>query len=95
MLATDHLHGWAAGTRFPLQPIMVSKRLLTKSWVEDRFPMTTRRTSGGSNLLRQAPAVTGVLLRQQTRRLWKPTALAQMFARLPRLREVYYEPRRE
>lgn len=50
--------------------------------------MTTRRTSGGSNLLPQAPAVTGVLLRQQTRRLWKPTALAQMFARLPRLKEV-------
>jgi hypothetical protein len=31
------------------------------------------------------PAVTGVLLRQQNRRRWKPAALAHMFARLPRL----------
>ena len=41
------------------------------------------------------PAVTGVLLRQQNRRRWRPTALAQMFARLPRLQEIYYEPWRE
>ncbi|KAJ5133024.1 hypothetical protein N7448_007182 [Penicillium atrosanguineum] len=41
------------------------------------------------------PAVTGVLLRQQNRRRWKPTALAQMFARLPRLQDIYYEPWRE
>jgi hypothetical protein len=38
------------------------------------------------------PAVTGVLLRQQNRRRWKLAALAQMFARLPRLREIHYEP---
>lgn len=38
------------------------------------------------------PAVTGVLLRQQTRRIWKPTALALMFARLPRLQEICYQP---
>jgi hypothetical protein len=41
------------------------------------------------------PAVTGVLLRQQNRRRWKPIALAQMFARLPRLQEIHYEPWRE
>ncbi|KAL6854097.1 hypothetical protein J3F83DRAFT_494822 [Trichoderma novae-zelandiae] len=42
-----------------------------------------------------APAVTSVLLRQQSRRRWKPLALACMFVRLPRLREVHYEPWRE
>ncbi|KAF1984549.1 hypothetical protein K402DRAFT_455721 [Aulographum hederae CBS 113979] len=41
------------------------------------------------------PAVTGVLLRQQTRRRWKPDALVQMFARMPGLREIHYEPWRE
>ncbi len=41
------------------------------------------------------PAVTGVLLRQQTRRRWKPVALAHMFARLPGLQEIHYEPWRE
>lgn len=45
--------------------------------------------------LPSVPAVTGVLLRQQTRRRWKPTALTQMFARLPRLQALHYEPWRE
>lgn len=38
------------------------------------------------------PAVTGILLRQQTRRQWNPITLAHIFSRLPRLHEVYYEP---
>lgn len=38
------------------------------------------------------PAVTGVLIRQQTRRRWKPTALTRIFARIPNLQEIHYEP---
>lgn len=38
------------------------------------------------------PAITGLLLRQQTRRRWLPSTLQAMFARLPRLQEVSYEP---
>jgi hypothetical protein len=34
------------------------------------------------------PAVTGVLLRQQTRRRWKPAVLARIFGRLPGLPET-------
>lgn len=41
------------------------------------------------------PVVTGVLLRQQTRRRWEPIALEQMFTRFPRLQEIHYEPWRE
>ncbi|KAI1096932.1 hypothetical protein F5B19DRAFT_499121 [Rostrohypoxylon terebratum] len=41
------------------------------------------------------PAVTGFLLRQQTRRRWKPLALLEMFARFPRLRDIHLEPWRE
>lgn len=41
------------------------------------------------------PAVSGVLLRQQTRRQWNPITLAHMFSRLPGLREVHYEPWRD
>ena len=41
------------------------------------------------------PAVTGILLRQQNQRRWKPTALALMFARFPQLQEIHYEPWRE
>lgn len=41
------------------------------------------------------PAVTGVLLRQQTRRRWRPAALAGIFGRLPGLQEIHFEPWRE
>jgi hypothetical protein len=40
-------------------------------------------------------AVTGILLRQQTRRQWSPFTLAQMFDRLPRLQEIHFEPWRD
>ena len=41
------------------------------------------------------PAVTGVLLRQQNRRRWRPAALAHMFSCFPSLQEIHYEPWRE
>ncbi|UKZ83660.1 hypothetical protein TrVFT333_011469 [Trichoderma virens FT-333] len=41
------------------------------------------------------PAITRLLLRQQTRRRWEPEALAEMLARFPRLRELHFEPWRE
>ncbi|KAE9970578.1 hypothetical protein EG328_006177 [Venturia inaequalis] len=41
------------------------------------------------------PIVTRVLLRQQTRRRWRPYTLTQMFTRMPRLQEVHYEPWKE
>ncbi|KAH8755028.1 hypothetical protein F5883DRAFT_430874 [Diaporthe sp. PMI_573] len=42
--------------------------------------------------LPQVPAVTGLLLRQQTRRRWLSSTLQEMFAHFPRLQEVFYEP---
>ena len=42
--------------------------------------------------LPSVPAVTGVLLRQQTRRQWFPTTLQKILACFPRLQEVFYEP---
>ena len=45
--------------------------------------------------LPMAPAVTRLLLRQQTRRRWKPFALSHMMSRLPGLLEMHYEPWRE
>jgi hypothetical protein len=41
------------------------------------------------------PAITRLLLRQQTRRRWGPEALAEMIARFPRLCELHFEPWRE
>ncbi|KAJ4024652.1 hypothetical protein NW752_003214 [Fusarium irregulare] len=41
------------------------------------------------------PVVGVVLLRQQTRRRWKPTSLANMFTRFPNMKDLCYEPWRE
>ncbi|CAG9991675.1 unnamed protein product [Clonostachys byssicola] len=41
------------------------------------------------------PAVTSVLLRQQTRRIWPSKQLSRLFSRLPRIQEIHYEPWRE
>lgn len=41
------------------------------------------------------PAVTRLLLRQQTRRRWDPQAIVEMLALFPRLRELHFEPWRE
>lgn len=41
------------------------------------------------------PAVTSILLRQQNRRSWHPRSLQHMFARFPRLQEIFYEPWRQ
>lgn len=42
--------------------------------------------------LSQVPAITGLLLRQQTRRTWLLSTLDEMLSHLPRLQEVFYEP---
>lgn len=47
------------------------------------------------NKLPNLPAVTHLLLRQQTRRRWKPITVGHMMNRLPNLREFWYEPWRE
>ncbi|KAL6889777.1 hypothetical protein HDV57DRAFT_508059 [Trichoderma longibrachiatum] len=41
------------------------------------------------------PAITRLLLRQQTRRRWVPEALRELLARFPRLCELHFEPWRE
>lgn len=42
--------------------------------------------------LPEVPAVTGLLLRQQTRRRWFSSTLEEMLDHFPRLQEVFYEP---
>lgn len=45
--------------------------------------------------LPQVPEVKRILLRQQTRRRWYSEGLAEIFAHLPRLSELCYEPWRD
>ncbi|KPM39701.1 hypothetical protein AK830_g6876 [Neonectria ditissima] len=92
--ADDPSHGWIGGRQEtapnsdalekPFEEIMCQgpfeKEELEMQWWRGLPPI---------------PAITGVLLRQQTRRRWRPNALAAMFGRLPNLKEVCYEPWRE
>lgn len=85
-------HGWTAGTPYcpPREAFFkIFDNIMQKErCLDDPQEMWFRK-------LPLVPAVTGVLLRQQNYRRWKPTALAHMFSRLPRLQEIHYEPWRE
>ncbi|KAL2867734.1 uncharacterized protein BJX67DRAFT_380677 [Aspergillus lucknowensis] len=90
----DPQHGWIAGRRDSAPPNDGIHKVFDEIMGEGPFDDDEQENQWWQQLP-LVPVVTGVLLRQQTRRRWKPTALAQMFARLPRLREIYYEPWRE
>lgn len=90
----DHKHGWVAGSQKSVPSYSAISKLFDE--IMRVGPFTNyRQENKWWQQLPLVPAVTGLLLRQQNRRRWKPTALAEMFARLPRLQEIYYEPWRE
>ena len=92
--ATDHHHGWIAGSRNSIPTSAAIDRVFEEIMGEGPFDDEEQEGQWWQQLP-LVPAVTGVLLRQQNRRRWKPAALAHMFARLPGLQEIHYEPWRE
>jgi hypothetical protein len=92
--ASDHHHGWIAGSRYSIPTSAAINKLFDEIMGEGPFDDEEEEGQWWQQLP-LVPAVTGVLLRQQNRRRWKPAALAHMFARLPGLQEIHYEPWRE
>jgi hypothetical protein len=92
--ASDHHHGWIAGSRYSIPTSAAIDKVFEEIMGEGPFDDEEQEGQWWQQLP-LVPAVTGVLLRQQNRRRWKPAALAHMFARLPRLQEIHYEPWRE
>jgi hypothetical protein len=90
----DDQHDWSAGRRDSVLTSVAIDKVFDEIMGEDHFDDDEDENHWWQRLP-LVPAVTCVLLRQQNRRRWKPTALAQMFARLPRLQEIHYEPWRE
>ncbi|KAJ6077686.1 uncharacterized protein N7446_000622 [Penicillium canescens] len=90
----DHQHGWITGSQNSTPSKAGIHKVFDEIIGEGPFDDNKKEDQWWQQLP-LVPAATGVLLRQQNRRRWKPTALAQMFARLPRLQEIYYEPWRE
>lgn len=91
----DPNHGWIAGS----QEIAPSNHAIDKVFDEimDEGPFEDDESEvRWWQRLPEVPAVTGIFLRQQTRRRWKQNiALANMFTRFPNLKDVWYEPWRE
>jgi hypothetical protein len=92
--ANDHYHGWIASSRSSFPTSAAIDKLFEEIMGEGPFNDEEQERQWWQQLP-LVPAVTGVLLRQQNRRRWKPAALAHMFARLPGLQEIHYEPWRE
>ncbi|KAJ6064052.1 hypothetical protein N7499_012732 [Penicillium canescens] len=90
----DHQHGWITGSQNSTPSKAGIHKVFDEIIGEGPFDDNKKEDQWWQQLP-LVLAATGVLLRQQNRRRWKPTALAQMFARLPRLQEIYYEPWRE
>lgn len=75
----DHRHGWKAGSRVAAPNSHVIYNLFEEIMGEGPFKSEEQECQWFRQLP-STPAVTGVLLRQQSRRRWKPKSLAQMFA---------------
>ncbi|KAK9423222.1 putative F-box domain-containing protein [Seiridium unicorne] len=90
----DHKHGWRAGCQVSLPGSTALDKIFDE--IMDLGPFDNEaQDKEWWGQLPLAPAVTSVLLRQQTRRRWKPQALAWLLSRFPKLREFHYEPWRE
>ncbi|ATY66840.1 hypothetical protein A9K55_001098 [Cordyceps militaris] len=93
-LINDPAHGWVAGQRV-LAPTdhaieLTFDEIMAEGPFDDEEPEMQWWRS-----LPFVPVVGVVLLRQQTRRRWKPVALANMLTRFPNMKELCYEPWRE
>ncbi|KAK1595393.1 uncharacterized protein LY79DRAFT_547567 [Colletotrichum navitas] len=90
----DPQHGWVAGFRHSAPPSDAILKVFNEVMEVGPFDSYQSELQWWDQLP-SVPAVTSLLLRQQSRRRWKSASLARMFARFPRLQAVYYEPWRE
>jgi hypothetical protein len=90
----DPQHGWVTDFRHSAPPTAAIRKVFHSVMGEGPFDGEHLELQWWDQLP-SVPVVTSLLLRQQNRRRWKPSSLAHMFARFPRLQEVYYEPWRE
>ncbi|KAK4096295.1 hypothetical protein N658DRAFT_519301 [Parathielavia hyrcaniae] len=87
----DAQHGWVAGFRHAAPPRRAFDKIFSGIMEQGPFRNYVSKFEWWDQLP-SVPAVASLLLRQQNRRRWKPNTLTHMFARLPRLQEIHYEP---
>ncbi|PNP77721.1 hypothetical protein FNYG_08802 [Fusarium nygamai] len=90
----DPAHGWITGQPIAAPDEMAIERVFEE--IMDEGPFHDDETEfQWWRSLPCVPVVGVVLFRQQTRRRWKPVAIANMLTRFPNIKEICYEPRRE
>ncbi|KAF9869595.1 hypothetical protein CkaCkLH20_12892 [Colletotrichum karsti] len=90
----DPDHGWVAGRQTSTPDWYAVDILFERIMGQGPFRTETQEKNWWQTLP-LVPAVTTVLLRQQTRRRWKPVTLKHMLERFPNMKELCYEPWRE
>jgi hypothetical protein len=90
----DPAHGWVAGRQTVAPNEYAIDKLFNEIMGEGPFEDEEPEMQWWQTLP-LVPAITNVLLHQQTRRRWKAVALANMLTRFPNLKELCWEPWRE
>ncbi|KAF5674529.1 PRANC domain-containing protein [Fusarium heterosporum] len=93
-LMNDPDHGWIAGQQIFAPDEHATELTFDEIMGEGPFDDEEPEMQWWRSLP-LVPVVGVVLLRQQTRRRWKPVALANMLTRFPNMKELCYEPWRE
>lgn len=94
VLLDDPAHGWVFGHPFVAPEWPAIEQTFDEIMGEGPFDDEEPEMQWWRGLP-LVPVVGVVLLRQQTRRRWKPVALANMLTRFPNVEELCYEPWRE
>ncbi|KKP03179.1 hypothetical protein THAR02_04698 [Trichoderma harzianum] len=85
-------HGWIGGRRMSAPNVFAFQKVFAEILGEKKPFDNDQQEEQWWQKLPVVPAVTAVLLRQQTRRRWKPKTLKYMLAHFPRLEDFHYEP---
>ncbi|KAM3557762.1 hypothetical protein ARSEF4850_004931 [Beauveria asiatica] len=90
-LVNDPFHGWSAGQRVNFTNTNAIESIFDDIMGDGPFNDYDSEMEWWRRLP-LVPVVGVVLLRQQTRRRWKPLALSNMLTRFPNMTELCYEP---
>lgn len=94
VLLDDPAHGWFSGHQVVAPDWPAIEQTFDEIMGEGPFEEEEPEMQWWRSLP-LVPVVGVVLLRQQTRRRWKPVALANMLTKFPNVKELCYEPWRE
>ncbi|EFY84131.1 hypothetical protein MAC_09826 [Metarhizium acridum CQMa 102] len=93
-LINDPAHGWVAGRQVVAPSWYAIEQTFEEIMADGPFDEEEPEMQWWRSLP-LVPVVGVLLLRQQTRRRWKPVTLANMLTRFPNMKELCYEPWRE